>query len=58
MTLRTTAAVGVAVVTLAARAASTPHPYVVGKDTVRRYLTVAHECAQAGLATTTGAQPR
>jgi metallo-beta-lactamase class B len=38
---------------LARRAAGAPHPYVVGKDAVRRYLTVAEECAQAGLATTT-----
>jgi metallo-beta-lactamase class B len=27
-----------------------PHPYVIGKDGVQRYLTVAYECAQAGLA--------
>ena len=40
---------------LAARAAGTPHPYVVGKDAVRRYMTVAEECAQAGLASTTAA---
>jgi metallo-beta-lactamase class B len=26
-----------------------PHPYVVGKEGVQRYLTVAEECAQAGL---------
>jgi metallo-beta-lactamase class B len=26
-----------------------PHPYVVGNDSVKRYLTVAEECAQAGL---------
>jgi metallo-beta-lactamase class B len=38
---------------LAHRAAGAPHPYVVGKDAVRRFLTVADECAQAGLATTT-----
>jgi metallo-beta-lactamase class B len=37
---------------LRSRAAGAPHPYVVGKDAVRRYLTVASECAQAGLATT------
>jgi metallo-beta-lactamase class B len=37
---------------LRSRAAGAPHPYVVGKDAVRRYLTVAEECAQAGLATT------
>jgi metallo-beta-lactamase class B len=27
-----------------------PHPYVVGNDVVRRYLTVVHECAQAAVA--------
>ena len=36
---------------LAARRAGAPHPYVVGNDSVRRYLTVANECAQAALAT-------
>ena len=41
--------------TLKTRAAGAPHPYVVGKDAVQRYLTVAEECAQAGLATTTAA---
>jgi metallo-beta-lactamase class B len=35
---------------LAARRAGAPHPYVVGNDSVRRYLTVANECAQAALA--------
>jgi metallo-beta-lactamase class B len=35
---------------LAARVAGAPHPYVVGTDSVRRYLTVANECAQAALA--------
>jgi metallo-beta-lactamase class B len=35
---------------LAARAPGAPHPYVVGSDSVRRYLTVANECAQAALA--------
>jgi metallo-beta-lactamase class B len=25
-----------------------PHPYVIGNDSVRRYLTVAEECARAG----------
>jgi len=34
---------------LAARAAGAPHPYVVGADSVARYLTVAEECAKAGL---------
>jgi metallo-beta-lactamase class B len=37
---------------LRSRAQGAPHPYVVGKDAVQRYLTVAHECAQAGLAAT------
>lgn len=35
---------------LATRAAGAPHPYVVGGDSVARYLTVANECAQAALA--------
>ncbi|HXH25645.1 MAG TPA: MBL fold metallo-hydrolase [Vicinamibacterales bacterium] len=35
---------------LARRAPGAPHPYVVGTDSVRGYLTVAHECAQAALA--------
>jgi metallo-beta-lactamase class B len=35
---------------LATRAAGAPHPYVVGRDSVARYLTVANECAQAALA--------
>jgi metallo-beta-lactamase class B len=35
---------------LASRRAGTPHPYVVGADAVGRYLTVAEECARAGLA--------
>ena len=35
---------------LASRRAGAPHPYVVGNDSVRRYLTVANECAQAALA--------
>jgi len=34
---------------LRTRAAGAPHPYVVGKDAVRRYLTVADDCARAGL---------
>ena len=29
-----------------------PHPYVIGKDSVQRYLTVVDEYAQAGLART------
>jgi len=35
---------------VAKRTAGAPHPYVVGADSVRRYLTVANECAQAALA--------
>ena len=35
---------------LAARAPGAPHPYVVGADSVGRYLTVAEECALAALA--------
>jgi metallo-beta-lactamase class B len=35
---------------LATRAAGAPHPYVVGTPSVRAYLTVANECAQAVLA--------
>ena len=27
-----------------------PHPYVIGKEGVLRYLTVVDECAQAGVA--------
>lgn len=34
---------------LATRKAGDPHPYVVGADSVGRYLTVAEECAKAGL---------
>jgi len=32
-----------------ARKAGDPNPYIIGKDAVQRYLTVADECAQAGL---------
>jgi metallo-beta-lactamase class B len=35
---------------LATRAAGAPHPYVVGSESIHRYLTVANECAQAALA--------
>lgn len=35
---------------LATRAPGAPHPYVVGNESVRRYLTVANECAQAAIA--------
>ena len=34
---------------LATRRSGDPHPYVVGKDSVKRYLTVLDECAKAGL---------
>ena len=34
---------------MAARKAGDPHPYVVGRDGVKRYLTVVNECAQAAL---------
>jgi metallo-beta-lactamase class B len=34
---------------LAARRPGQPHPYVIGSAAVGRYLTVADECAQAGL---------
>lgn len=35
---------------LAKRTAGVPHPYVIGNAAVQRYLTVADECAKAGLA--------
>ena len=35
---------------LARRRSGAPHPYVVGAESVRRYLLVASECAKAGLA--------
>jgi metallo-beta-lactamase class B len=34
---------------LAKRQAGAPHPYVIGNQSVQRYLTVAEECAKAGL---------
>lgn len=34
---------------LETRRAQDPHPYVVGNESVARYLTVAEECAKAGL---------
>ena len=34
---------------LAKRAAGGPHPYVIGNASVQRYLTVADECAKAGV---------
>jgi metallo-beta-lactamase class B len=41
---------------LASRGPGDPHPYVVGAESVRRYLTVAAECARAGLAGVPGVQ--
>jgi len=35
---------------LASRAPDAPHPYVIGAESVDRYLTVAAECARAGIA--------
>ena len=35
---------------IANRKPGDPHPYVIGKDAVQRYMTVAVECAKAGLA--------
>ena len=35
---------------MAKRRPSDPHPYVIGNDAVVRYVTVACECAKAGLA--------
>lgn len=35
---------------LAKRRPGDPHPYVIGNDAVKRYVTVANECAQAALA--------
>ncbi len=37
---------------LAARRAGAPNPYVVGNDSVRRYMKVAEECARAWVART------
>jgi metallo-beta-lactamase class B len=37
---------------MARRKPGDPHPYVIGNDAVVRYVTVAQECAQAGLART------
>ena len=34
---------------LAKRKPGDPHPYVIGNDSVKRYLTVADECAKAGV---------
>ena len=38
---------------LQARKPGQPHPYVIGKNSVQRYMTVVDECAQAGLARVT-----
>ena len=35
---------------VAKRQSGEAHPYVIGRDAVQRYVTVAHECAQAALA--------
>jgi metallo-beta-lactamase class B len=35
---------------LATRRAGASHPYVVGAESIKRYFTVASECAKAGLA--------
>jgi metallo-beta-lactamase class B len=35
---------------VAKRRPGDPHPYVIGNDAVRRYVTVANECAKAALA--------
>jgi len=35
---------------LASRAANAPNPYVIGAPAVQRFLTVAQECAEAGVA--------
>jgi len=35
---------------LAKRTPGAPHPYVIGAESVRRYLTVVEECARAGAA--------
>lgn len=34
---------------LTKRKAGDPHPYVIGNESIKRYLTVAQECAKAGL---------
>ncbi len=39
---------------LARRKAADPHPYVIGNDSIKRYLTVANECAKAALAGLSG----
>jgi metallo-beta-lactamase class B len=39
---------------LASRRPGEPHPYVIGRDATRAYLTVAEECAKAALASISG----
>jgi hypothetical protein len=34
------------------RARRSAHPYVIGKENVQRFFTIAAECAAAGVATT------
>jgi metallo-beta-lactamase class B len=34
---------------MASRKAGDPHPYVIGNDSVQRYVKVAEECARANL---------
>jgi hypothetical protein len=34
---------------LASRKPGDPNPYVIGNDSVKRYLTMVAECAKAGL---------
>jgi metallo-beta-lactamase class B len=41
---------------LATRRPGDPHPYVVGAESVSRYMTVAAECARAGLAGVPGVE--
>jgi metallo-beta-lactamase class B len=41
---------------LRGRRTDAPHPFVVGAESVERYLTVAAECARAGLAGTPGVE--
>jgi metallo-beta-lactamase class B len=41
---------------VAGRKAGDPNPYLIGKDAVQRYLTVADECAKAGAVELTASQ--
>jgi metallo-beta-lactamase class B len=43
---------------LAARKPGDPHPYLIGKDAVARYMTVQSECAKAGLADLSAQAPQ